>query len=101
MTSPVNSIPPSSQDLPPLHAGDIVTPELARRLAEDARPPWMRAKWLTTAIGQVGILAMFASACWLQRDVELLRDLVFALGLVTGAGVGGQSWVDGISRKGK
>ena len=93
------SIPPTSQDLPPLKAGDLVTPELARRIEEDQRRPWHRAKWLTTAVGQLGIIAMFTAACFIQRDVELMRDLVFAFGLITGAGIGGQSWVDGLSRK--
>ncbi len=88
------SIPPTSQDLPPLKPGDLVTPELARRLAEDARPPWRRAKWLTTTIGQIAIaLALAACFAWL-REAEVIRDALMYLALLTGGGQLSQGLVD-------
>lgn len=88
------SIPPTSQDLPPLKAGDLVTPELARRIEEDQRRPWHRAKWLTTTIGQVALaLALAACFAWL-REAEVIRDALMYLALLTGGGQLSQGLVD-------
>lgn len=88
------SIPPTSQDLPPLKAGDLVTPELARRIEEDQRRPWHRAKWLTTTIGQVALaLALAACFAWL-RESEVIRDALMYLTLLTGGGQLSQGIVD-------
>jgi hypothetical protein len=104
MTTPIEdlsrpSLPPQTSDLPPPIVGAPLTKAQAAEL-EDQRKPWHRAKWLTTAIGQFGILGMFA-LCALHppKDSDLFSSMVFAFGLITGAGVGGQSWVDGLSRK--
>lgn len=88
------SIPPTSQDLPLIDPGTLVTPELARRLAEDARPPWRRAKWLTTTIGQITLaLALAACFAWL-RESEVIRDALMYLTLLTGGGQLSQGIVD-------
>lgn len=90
------SIPPTSQDLPPLKAGDLVTPELARRIEEDQRRPWHRAKWLTTTIGQITLaLALAACFAWL-RESEVIRDALMYLTLLTG---GGQLWQGIVDRE--
>lgn len=88
------SIPPTSQDLPALKAGDLVTPELARRIEDEQRRPWHRSKWLTTTIGQVGVLAVLAVCLVVLREAEIVRDGLMYLALLTGGGQLSQGLVD-------
>lgn len=94
MSAPVDSLPPSSGDLPPLRPGDLVTPTLARQIEEDLRRPWHRAKWLTTTIGQISISLCLAAAFLWLREADVIRDGLMYLALLTGGGQLTQGWVD-------
>jgi hypothetical protein len=93
------SMPPTSQDLQPIQAGDLVTPELARRIAEDERRPWHRAKWLTTTLGQAVLAVALLAGIWM-RDSEIIRDAILYLAALTGGGQLSQGWVDAARARG-
>lgn len=93
------SLPPTSQDLPVIRAGDLVTPELARHIAEEERRPWHRAKWLTTTIGQVALTVALVAGIWM-RDTEVVRDAILYLAALTGGGQLSQGWVDAARARG-
>lgn len=81
MTAPLDPTPPAADDI------------------HDMRPLRKRAKFVTTTVAQVLLGAMFLGAVIAVRDSDLLEAIVFALGLVSGTGLGGQAFVDGRKAK--
>lgn len=83
MSAPLEPIPETASKPAPIPAGDF-----------DPRPLLRRSKFVTTLIGQVGILAAIGLAFAFMRDAETIRDGLLYFATLTSGGQIAQGFVD-------
>lgn len=79
MSAPLDPTPPAA----PTPAGDY-----------DPRPLLRRSKFVTTLIGQIGLLVAIGLAFALMRDAETIRDGLLYFAALTSGGQIAQGFVD-------